>query len=73
MVVIPPLISNECPGYNSQQSYGEDLFLELWVLLSTTLLQLLPASFWSKIVAPVRIPSVVQKEQFNFSIILENI
>ena len=49
--VRPP--PNECPGYDTKQSYGEvPAMLELWEMQSTPSLPSLPGPLWPGVVAP---------------------
>ena len=60
-VRLPPL--NECPGYYTKQSDGDvPVILELWGILSTPLLPLLPGPPWAEAVAPERALSIGQIE-----------
>ena len=48
---------NECLDYDTKQSDGEtSVILELWGMLSTSSLPLLPGLLWSGIVAPDKGP-----------------
>ena len=44
--------SSGCPWYNTKQSDGEALVLELWGMWSTSSLPLLPAPLWTRVVVP---------------------
>ena len=58
--------NNELPGYHIKQSDGEALeMLELWRILSTSSLPLLPGPLWSGVVAPDRVSFMDQTEQFD--------
>ena len=46
---------NECPGYNTKQSYREaSVMLELWGMQSIPLLPSLPGPLWPWVLAPDR-------------------
>ena len=56
----------ECLAYNTKQSDGETLImLELWGMQSTTSLPLFLGSPWHGVVAPDRVLSMGQIEQFD--------
>ena len=57
--------ANECPRYDTKQSDGEALVLELYGLSSTPLLPLLPGPFWSRMVVPDRVLSMGQIEMLD--------
>ena len=47
--------TNQCPGYDIKQSYGEvPVMLELWRMWSTSSLPSLPGHLWPGLVAPGR-------------------
>ena len=46
----PNTTTNECPGYDTKQSYGETLVLELWEICSTSSLPLLPGLLKPRVV-----------------------
>ena len=46
---------NECPGYDTKQSDGETPVLELWRMMSTPSLPLLPDPLWPGVVKPDRV------------------
>ena len=53
--VRPP--SNECPGYDTNQSDGEvPVILEFWGIRSTLSLQSLPGPLWPEVVVPDKGP-----------------
>ena len=55
--------SNKCLGYDSKQSDGDvPVMLELWGMLSTPSLTLLPGPLWLRVVAPDRVLSIGQIE-----------
>ena len=56
-------LPNKYPGYDSKQSDGEvPVMLELWRMLSTPLLPLLPGPLWPEVVVPDRVLSMGQIE-----------
>ena len=58
--VRPP---NECPGYDTKQSDGEDSeMLELWGMRSNPSLISLPSPLWTVMEAPDKVPSIGQIE-----------
>ena len=53
----------ECPGYDTIKSDGEaQVMLQLWGMLSTSLLTPVPGLFWPEIVAPDRALFIGQTE-----------
>ena len=58
--------SNDCPGYYTKQSDSEaSVMQEIWGILSTLLLPLLPGQLWPGVVAPDRFISMDQIELFD--------
>ena len=54
---------NECAGYNTKQSDGEDLvMLKLWRMRNTLFLPSLPGPLWPRVIASDRVPSMGQIE-----------
>ena len=54
---------NECPGYDTKQSYAEvPAMLELWGMQYTPLLPSLPGPLWPGVVVPDRALSIGQLE-----------
>ena len=50
---------NECPAYDTKQSdFEAPVVLELWGMLSTHSLPLLPGQLWARKVAPDRVLSM---------------
>ena len=62
---------NECPGFDSKPSDGEAAVLELWEMWSTPSLPLLPGPLLPRVVVPIRVPAMVQKEMFNHLLYLK--
>ncbi len=61
--VRPPTTTNECPGYDTEQSDGEvPVMLEFWEMQSTPSLPSLPDPFRPRMVAPDRVLSMGQIE-----------
>ena len=61
-----PCPPNECLGYDTKQSDGgAPVILELWEMQSTPSLPLLPGPFGPRMVAPDRILSMGQIDQFD--------
>ena len=61
-----PYTRNECPGYDTKQSVGEVPVRELWVMVSTPSLPLIPGPLSTGVVVPVRVQSMGQIELFNY-------
>ena len=59
-------LSNECLEYNTKKSDGEaSVLLELWEMLSTPSLPLLPDPLWTGVVAPDRVLSMGEIDLFD--------
>ena len=57
---------NQCPGYDTKQSYGEaPVMLEVWGMQSTSSLPLLLAPLWPGVVAPDSVLSMGQIKLFG--------
>ena len=63
-----PLPPNECPAYDTEQSNAEaTVMLKLWGMRSTYSLPSLLGPLWPRVVAPDRVLSIGQIEQFDTS------
>ena len=65
---------SECPWYNIKQSDGETaVILQLWEMLNTPLLPLLPDPVRPRMVASNRFPSIGQIELFDHLIVCKQV
>ena len=53
------------PVYDSKTASSEVLFLDIWKVLRTSTLQLLPGPFWSEMLVPDTVPSTDQIDMFR--------
>ena len=58
-------LPNECSKYDTEPSDGEVPVLELWGMWSTPSLSLFPGPLRTRVVVPIRVPSVGHIELLN--------